>query len=276
MPRGWHLLIFKVGVKGQGHMLDIVVKPSKHDTDWTISTWAIKLGTHNSYDKRMTPIDFKGHGSKVKVTRKTSLLNLVNRINPFYIAIYNVISFLNSPVGRILQRWRSSCCICRKKYLHLKYYEGSVFIQWWNECLFSGFMGNESERRTNKSREPRSGRAICLFLTPIHSPWTQKKHSFLIFTILPAKNLSILNSPRNFINSKFKQLRALNIVLFINHMHVWFAQPPEIVECGYRELEWKKNKQVSRKEIWYHCKYSDFEMAYSSKKQSLFIIIQCI
>ena len=26
-----------------------------------------------------------------------------------------------------------------------------------NECLFSGFMGNESERGTNKSREPRSG-----------------------------------------------------------------------------------------------------------------------
>ena len=39
----------------------------------------------------MTPIDFKGHGSKVKVTPKTLLLNLVNRINPFYIAIYNVI-----------------------------------------------------------------------------------------------------------------------------------------------------------------------------------------
>ena len=28
---------------------------------------------------------------------------------PFYFANYNVISLLNSPVGRILQRWRCSC-----------------------------------------------------------------------------------------------------------------------------------------------------------------------
>ena len=33
MTRGQHLLIFKVGVKGQGHMMDIVVKSCKHDTD---------------------------------------------------------------------------------------------------------------------------------------------------------------------------------------------------------------------------------------------------
>ena len=33
-------------------------------------------------------------------------------------------------------------------------------------------MGNESERRANESREPRSG---YLFRAPIHSPWTQKK-----------------------------------------------------------------------------------------------------
>ena len=33
MTGGRHLLIFKVRVKGQGHMLDIVVQPCKHDTD---------------------------------------------------------------------------------------------------------------------------------------------------------------------------------------------------------------------------------------------------
>ena len=35
---------------------------------------------------------------------------------------------------------------------------------------------NDSECGTNKSREPRNGsRAICLFRTPSHFPWTQKK-----------------------------------------------------------------------------------------------------
>ena len=58
--------------------------------------------------------------------------------------------------------------------------------------LFSGFMGNESERGTNKSREPRSGsRSICLFRATIHSPMNpEKRHSFLIFTMLPTKTLS--------------------------------------------------------------------------------------
>ena len=41
---------------------------------------AVKLGTQSTYDKRMTPIDFQGHGSKVKVTRYTLLLNLLNTI----------------------------------------------------------------------------------------------------------------------------------------------------------------------------------------------------
>ena len=37
-------------------------------------------------------------------------------------------------------------------------------------------MGNESQCGTSKSREPRSGsRAICLFRTAIHFPWTEKK-----------------------------------------------------------------------------------------------------
>ena len=110
----------------------------------------------------MTPIDFQGQGSKVKVTRYTVLLNLVNmiqtepfklgpsnlvhillmkrgwhlliskvrgqrsrshtiylllslehKVKPFYIANYDVIFLLDSPVGRILQRLRWSCCSFR-------------------------------------------------------------------------------------------------------------------------------------------------------------------
>ena len=86
-----------------------VQKACKHDTDWTVSATTIKLSTHTTYAKRTNPIDFQGHGSKVKVTCYTLLLNLVNKINPFYIANYNVKSLLNSPVGCILQRWRCSC-----------------------------------------------------------------------------------------------------------------------------------------------------------------------
>ena len=84
-----------------------------------------RLGTHATFDERTTHIDFQGQGSKDKVTCYTLLLYLVNKINPFYIANYNVISLLNSPVGRILQRWRcslgldkcdvpwiASCCRC--------------------------------------------------------------------------------------------------------------------------------------------------------------------
>ena len=48
--------------------------------------------------------------------------------------------------------------------------------------FFSGFMGNESEHGTNKSRELRSGsRTICLFRAPIHSPWTQKKDTYSLY-----------------------------------------------------------------------------------------------
>ena len=49
-----------------------------------------------------------GQGSKVKITR-LALLNLVNKINPFYIAKYKVNSVLNSAVGHIFQCWHCSC-----------------------------------------------------------------------------------------------------------------------------------------------------------------------
>ena len=57
------------GVKGQGHTLHIVVKPCKHDTDWAVSARTVKFSTDTTYAKRKNPIDFQGHGSKVKVTR---------------------------------------------------------------------------------------------------------------------------------------------------------------------------------------------------------------
>ena len=118
----------------------------------------IKLGTHTSYDKRTTPIDFQGQGSKVEVTRYTLLLNLVNtiqtepfqlwpsnlvrtllmtrgwhlyifkvmgqrsKINPFYIANYKVISLFKSPVGRILQSWRCFGIFMPGKVLNTIYF----------------------------------------------------------------------------------------------------------------------------------------------------------
>ena len=45
------------------------------------------------------------------------------------------------------------------------------FLSISNECLFSGFIGNESERGTNKSPEnPFAVHTICLSHAKIHSP----------------------------------------------------------------------------------------------------------
>ena len=56
MTRKWHLLLFKVSdqtLKGQGHTLVFIVNPRKRTTDWTVSARTVKLGNHDSYDKRM-------------------------------------------------------------------------------------------------------------------------------------------------------------------------------------------------------------------------------
>ena len=110
------------GVKGQGHTLHIVVKPCKHDTDLTVSARTVKLGTHTIYDERTTPIDFQGQGSKVKVTRYTVLLNIVNMIQTesFKLGPSNLVHILLMTRGRHLlivkvrdQRSRSNtkhCC----------------------------------------------------------------------------------------------------------------------------------------------------------------------
>ena len=70
-----------------------VHKACKHDTDRAVSARTVKLGTHIPYDKRKNPIDFQGHGSKVKVTRYTLLLNLVNTIQtePFQLGSSNLV-----------------------------------------------------------------------------------------------------------------------------------------------------------------------------------------
>ena len=151
MTRWLTYWFFRSGVKGQGHMLDIVVKPCKYDTDWTVPARTVKLGIHKTSDKDQGTYWFSRSGV-VKVTHYTLFLNLVNiiqtepfllgpsnlvhivlmtrgrhllifkvsgqmsrsnlvnKINPFYIANYNAISLLNSPVGRS-QRWHCSCCV---------------------------------------------------------------------------------------------------------------------------------------------------------------------
>ena len=56
----------------------------------------VKFSTHTTYNKRTTPIDFQGHGSTVKVTRYTLLLNLVNTIKtePFQLGPSNLVHII--------------------------------------------------------------------------------------------------------------------------------------------------------------------------------------
>ena len=98
-----------------------VHKACRHDTDRTISARTVKLGTHITYDKRKNPIDFQGHGSKVKVTGYTLLLNLVNTIQtePFQLGPSNLVNRLLMTRGRHLltfkvmgQRSRSHATHC--------------------------------------------------------------------------------------------------------------------------------------------------------------------
>ena len=52
------------GVKGQGHTLHIVVKPCKHDTDWTVSARTVKLGTYFLWQKGQQLLIFKVRGQR--------------------------------------------------------------------------------------------------------------------------------------------------------------------------------------------------------------------
>ena len=42
--------------------------PCEYDRDYTVACFFVKLGRHVNHDERMTPIDFGGQRSKVKVT----------------------------------------------------------------------------------------------------------------------------------------------------------------------------------------------------------------
>ena len=98
-----------------------VHKACKHDTDWTVPARTVKLGTHTTYDSRTNLIDFQGQGSKVKVTRHTLLLNLVNMIQTelFQLGLSNLVHILLITRGRTLlifkvmgQRSRSLAIHC--------------------------------------------------------------------------------------------------------------------------------------------------------------------
>ena len=86
-------------------MVDIVVKPCKHDIDRTVPSRTIKLGTHTTYDKRTTPINFQGQRS---MSRYTLLLNLVNVIQtePFQLGKSNLVYILLMTRGRHLMMFK--------------------------------------------------------------------------------------------------------------------------------------------------------------------------
>ena len=106
----------------------LLVRPSvhkacKHDTDWTVPARTVKLGTLITYDKRTNPIDFQRQGSKVKVTRYTLLLNIVNTIQTelFKLGPSNLVHILLMTRGQHLlifkvrgQRSRSHAWHCCK------------------------------------------------------------------------------------------------------------------------------------------------------------------
>ena len=52
----------------------------EYDRDYTIACFFVKLGRHVNHGKRMNPLNFGGHRSKVKVTMDIYGNNLVNTI----------------------------------------------------------------------------------------------------------------------------------------------------------------------------------------------------
>ena len=54
--------------------------PCEHDRDYTVGCFFVKLGRHVNHDARMSPIDFGGQRSKVKVTMDIYGNKLVNTI----------------------------------------------------------------------------------------------------------------------------------------------------------------------------------------------------
>ena len=87
--------------------------------------------------------------------------------------------------------------------------------------FFSGPMGKESERGTNKLCEPRSGsKDICLFCVPIHSPFTQNK-TFIPYIPTEKRNgeiLKLLQIYKNGQQSKF-MLTCMKFKIFLRQVH---------------------------------------------------------
>ena len=95
-----------------------------------------------------------------------------------------------------------------------------------NDCLFSGFLGNESEHRTNKLPENCFAvHTICLSCGQIHFPWTKKKrHS--IFNNKESFSLNSwiatsMNSLQSFPNNCWSfTVAAHTISTIIVHMYI--------------------------------------------------------
>ena len=102
-------------------------------------------------------------------------------------------------------------------------------------------MVNESERGTNTFAV--LGRFVCRALRFItHAP--RKRHSFLLFTMLPTKTLTKILR---------KTLSIQNFPQFT--LCVWIAQLPDYLLTVVIGNWTEKIKQGSTKEIWHHCKY---------------------
>ena len=107
-----------------------------------------------------------------------------------------------------------------------------TFIDRFEWMSFSGFMGNESERGTNKSSKNREAvHTICLSCTSIHSPMNpEKRHSFLKLMVLKW-------------NSSVQWFLIPNVYIDVNLSVVWKPGNDEVVgrhlaERGVRILCW--------------------------------------
>ena len=97
-------MIFKVRGQRLRHTLDIVVKPCKHDRDWTVSTKIVKLGTSIFlYDIFFSMSWIKGQSQMVDIVVKLcegdkDKLVLVGTVN------YNTCCLSSHPVNMTLKQ----------------------------------------------------------------------------------------------------------------------------------------------------------------------------
>ena len=100
-----------------------------------------------------------------------------------------------------------------------------------NECLFPGFMGNESERGTNE----------------------RVNHSYLIFTVLPSKTLSEIG------RKSYKLKFPLDLVIITYNMynliwskslHIWFPYAIWKRIENVRMVQWRRYYTIVHINIW--------------------------